>query len=214
MSHRIRQRMNQRENINDEIHRVFEEIYLVEQHRPTFDDLSVLEILEEKKHISSSSVKRLKAYMNQWRCSGFQAVLEAHLMTEHDLASCLAQSVKLDRIFELEHEWIQRDEVKEVLFERFFIFFGYELSKTWECVPTGLTRDHENQKWKWEFAWADPTQSRKMYVLKDVIQRMFPESSDEDITWVVSEKSAIQAYIDEIYPLEFQWPQLSTFLKG
>ena len=139
-------------------------------------------------YLSQNIVSLLRGYCERWKVSGYQAILDTHLLSESALAAALSRCLRLDRLF---HVRVNSN----------LILSGgsisYSLAREWCCIETEAIRQSTER----EFAVADPTERKNIMELR----RMFGSR----IRVVVAPASEIVEAIRENYPI---WDQMRASL--
>ncbi|MDD9951699.1 MAG: hypothetical protein OXT67_09060 [Zetaproteobacteria bacterium] len=147
---------------------------------------SIFDLLEYNGYLSPSAVGLLRGYCERWQVTGYQAIVESHLLSEDALADALSESLKIDRLF-------------HVCFNAALIrpeeSISYALACRWCCIETDAIRQFEGR----EFALADPTERSTIVELR----RMFGRR----VRVAVAPASEIKRAIWAHYPL---WEQIHT----
>ena len=150
---------------------------------------TLLEILRKKNMLTDSSVRTTLKFMERWSVASFYAVLECHLVTESELADVLSQELKMDRIYNLSPDMIDKSCLG---------ILDYTSAKEMDVMPMRQMGDGTKSL---EVVVANPLDKKMIESLQGVVGLK--------IKPVVSELRRIREMIYQLYPLESQIPAIA-----
>lgn len=127
----------------------------------------------------------LERFVDQWKCSPLQAIVDTRILTETDLANSLATIFQVDRLYSLKSHRIDEQSIK---------LMSYHEAK--ERVAVLLV----DESGRYDLVVADPSDQEYLALLK--------KESPVTFTLAVGERTEIVRAIDEKYPLTAQLPLL------
>lgn len=127
----------------------------------------------------------LKKFVDQWKCSPLQAIVDTRILTETDLANGLAKIFQVDRLYSLRSHRIDDQSMK---------LLSYKEAK--ENVAVLLVDDSG----RYDLVIGDPSDQGYLDSLK--------KKSGVAFTLAVGERSEIVRAIDEKYSLAAQLPTI------
>ena len=148
----------------------------------------ILNILSSSGYISETMRRTLDLFMDKWKCSGYDCLLETHLFTQTELADYLANHFKMDRIYNVSTIYVEPSVLKKIPFKQ---------ALEYNCLPLKFLNPEKSQL---EVFLCDPTQ-------EDVIQKI-EELTACKLTIAIGELGDIQKAIRQIYPIESKIPML------
>jgi hypothetical protein len=150
--------------------------------------VSLLLDLEKNEYISRTNVRIVEQYCVRWGISAYHALLETHVLTEHDLADAIAETYSVDRVFSFDKNDVDLNVLEKVSYSDALSFQV--------CVP------HRDEKGAYVVYIVDPTDIKLMQYLDHslVVYKL-----------VVVDLTLITRSIEEAYPIEFQLPTLAQF---
>lgn len=149
--------------------------------------MSLLLDLEKNEYISRTNGRVIEQYCNRWGVSAYHALLETHVLTEHDLADAIAETYSVDRVYSFDKNDVDLQVLEKVSYA--------EALKYQCCVP------QRDEKGGYLVYIVDPTDQKLMSFL------------DENLIaykLVVVDLTLLMRSIEEAYPVEFQLPSLAT----
>ena len=96
--------------------------------------MEILKLLNEFGELENEQLESIERFTEKWDASYFQAILETRIVSESRLANCLAEGLKLDRIFSIDGSDFG---------PQAFGFISYKHAKLYEIIPLGLMEDGE-----------------------------------------------------------------------
>ena len=144
-------------------------------------------ILVTKGLLNKDLIESVQLYMDKWKVSSYTTLLETNMISESNLADCLAELLKVERIFS-----IDQDDIGEQAFE----FLSYRDSHTWATFPLGV----QDLASEYQVVMADPTNEQVI----DNIRKMVPNP----LRILVGESKIVKKAINDFYPVEMQIPNL------
>lgn len=148
----------------------------------------ILNILSLSGHMSETMRRVLDQFMDEWGCSGYDALIETYMFTQSELADYLAHYFKMDRIYNVSTIYVGPDVLKKISFKQ---------ALAYNCLPLKFLNPEKSQL---EVFLCDPTR-------EDVIQKI-EELTACKLTIAIGELSDIQKAIRQIYPIESKIPML------
>ncbi len=150
----------------------------------------LLKILLREKYITETMCTMLEAYRIRWGVTAYDAVLDASILTEAELAHAVAATSHLPRIYSLKDAVLADQALKVVSFAR-----------ARACAMIPLKQDDGGV----ELVIADPTQV-------DIIDELEAEVGSA-VKLAVAERSEIERAIDQLYPLVCGWTDCTSTAK-
>lgn len=132
--------------------------------------------------------KSVVHYMEKWEKSSLHAILDIHLLTEHEVADVSSRLFKVSRILDLRAHTFEVDVLRRLPFK---------LASEVEAIALG--KDEYNQG-NIILVVADPSQTESIEKIKNMLGCQ--------ITLGVAERSDILWAINEFYDLKDQVPSL------
>jgi uncharacterized protein YbaR (Trm112 family) len=147
--------------------------------------MKLLEALEDAGYITSTNVRMLAIYAEKWSVSTYEALLETHIMAEHNLADAIAEVFKLDRLYSFDASDVDAEAVGMI---------AWSEAQEYNCfIPY---RDDDGT---FQVCVLDPLDEKVLQFLGQRLPRFRP---------VIMDKRMMCRSIEEAYPLERQIPTL------
>lgn len=148
--------------------------------------VSLLLDLEKNEYISRTNVRVIEQYCKRWEVSAYHALLETHILTEHDLADAIAETYSVDRVYSFDKSDIDFQVLSRVPYAD---ALKYEC-----CVP------HRDEKGSYLVYIVDPTdQNLSDYLDQNLVAYKL----------VIVDLTLMKRSIEEAYPIELQLPSLA-----
>ena len=148
--------------------------------------VKLIEMLVAKGLLNESLLIALNRYMDKWKVSPYTAVIDTRMVDEDTLADCLAELLKIERIYSLDEADVTPDALTKIT---------YRQAHSWLVLPLGST-DSEYFK----VLVVDPTNSDIINSVKKIMEL--------PLKLAITEKKSIKKMIDHFYPVELQIPHL------
>jgi len=149
----------------------------------------VVDLLLKSKALSSANAMAVRCYAKKWKVSLFNAVLDAHLLSEGELADIVAKKMRIDRVYFVKS--LPRS-------PRLMEMMGFRRSREWECL---IVHNQEGKLAPYEAIFADPTTAAEKL-------KLIADDLGEEVTLAIGERTDILGAIDEHFPLAEQLPEL------
>ncbi len=147
--------------------------------------MNLLFDLEKSGSISATNVRVVEKYCSRWNVSAYHALLQTHILTEHDLADAVAEIYGLDRVYSFDKNDIDLAVLKKIPYA--------DAVRYQCCVP------HSDEKGTYLAYIIDPTNTELFAYLNQHFA---------GCRTVVVDYTLMARSIEEAYPLEFQLPSL------
>ncbi len=148
--------------------------------------MNLLLDLERNEYISRTNVRILEQYCHRWGVSPYHALLETHVMTEHDLADAIGESYSIERVYSFDRNEVDLDVLAKI---------SYSEALQFSCVTP-----NRDEKGSYLVYIADPTNVK----LGDFLDKNLVAYK-----LVVVDLTLLKRSIEEAYPLELQLTKLS-----
>jgi hypothetical protein len=143
--------------------------------------------LEKNEYISQTNVRIIEKYCNRWSVSPYHALLQTHMLTEHDLADAIAETYNIDRVYSFDKNDVDLQILRKV---------SYAEALKYQCCSP-----HRDEKGSYLIYIVDPTNAHLMSFLSQIF---------DGFRLVVVDLTLISRSIEEAYPLELQLPSLEN----
>jgi hypothetical protein len=147
--------------------------------------------LEKNEYISQTNVRVIEKFCSHWSVSAYHALLQTHMLTEHDLADAIAETYNIDRVYSFDKNDIDLFVLKKISYA--------DALKHQCCAP------HRDEKGSYLVYIVDPTDADLMTFLNEQL---------DGYRLVVVDFTLISRSIEEAYPLELQLPSLASLEAG
>ena len=148
--------------------------------------MELLGALNQHGYLTETNIAVISHFSQKWKLSSYDAVLQAHIMSEQSLADAIADIFKLDRIYSFDLDDLEMSSLRLI---------DYETAKRLRCcIPN---RDEDGTMQAFILSPLD----------KDV--ELFLHSRSEKYRFVVLDRRLMQRALDEFYPLMMQVSSLS-----
>lgn len=148
--------------------------------------MSLLLDLEKNEYISRTNVRVTEQYCARWGSSAYHALLETHVLNEHDLADAIAETYSVERAYSFDRQDVDYSILEKVSYA--------EALKYQCCVP------QRDEKGGYLVYIVDPTDSQLIAFLDETLIAYKA---------VVVDLNLLLRSIEEAYPLEIQLPSLA-----
>ncbi|MBC7533540.1 MAG: hypothetical protein H7318_18365 [Oligoflexus sp.] len=149
--------------------------------------MNLLLDLEKNEYISQTNVRIIEKYCGRWSVSAYHALLQTHMLTEHDLADAIAETYNIDRVYSFDKNDIDLSILRKV---------SYADALRYQCCAP-----HRDEKGSYLVYIVDPTNPSLMAFLAQNL---------DGFRLVVVDLTLISRSIEEAYPLELQLPSLEN----
>jgi len=156
-------------------------------------DIALLDALVERGAMAQATKMIVAKYAERWDCGHFDALIEAGVVSESDIADVLAMMVKATRVHGIASQLVAPEVLETV---------PYALARELQAIPIGVFEDTG----KIEVAVANPADQ----TVVDRLRRATPR----EIVLAVGERSDIVSAIDGLYPLKDRWPTMWDCVKS
>ena len=146
-------------------------------------------MLVTKGLLNKDLIESVELYMDKWKVSSYTTLLETNMISESSLADCLAELLKVERVFSIDPDDIG---------SRAFEFLSFRDSHAWTAFPLGFDGNNDD----YQVVVADPTNERFI----DNISKLVPDR----LRILVGESKLVKKAINDYYPVEMQIPNLLT----
>ena len=144
-------------------------------------------ILVAKGLLNKDLIESVDLYMDRWKVSSYVALLETKMISESQLADCLAELLKIERVFSIDLDDIGEDSFKYISFRQ---------AHTWAAFPIGLSPGGGS----YTVILADPT---NLGIIEGV-NKVIPQP----VTYLVGESKLVKEAINKYFPIELQIPNI------
>lgn len=148
--------------------------------------MSLLLDLERNEYVSRTNVRVTEHYCQRWGVSAYHALLDTHVLTEHDLADAIAETYGVERVYSFDKADVDYQVLSRVTYA--------EALQHQCCVP------HRDEKGSYLVYIVDPTDTKLIEFL------------DQNLVaykLVIVDLTLITRSIEEAYPIELQLPTLA-----
>lgn len=148
--------------------------------------MSLLLDLERNEYLGRTNVRVIEQYCLRWGVSAYHALLETHVLTEHDLADAVAETYGAERVYSFDRADVDYHVLSRVSYAEAIQFQC--------CVP------HRDEKGCYLVYLVDPTDPKILaYLDQNLVAYKL----------VVVDLTLLTRSIEESYPIEFQLPTLA-----
>ncbi len=149
--------------------------------------MNLLRDLENNEYISETNVRIIEQYCSRWSVTAYHALLQTHILTEHDLADVIAETYSIDRVYSFDKNDIDLQVLRKV---------SYADALQYQCCAP-----HRDEKGSYLVYIVDPTNSSLMTFLGQTL---------DGYRLVVVDLTLMARSIEEAYPLDLQLPTLES----
>ncbi len=142
--------------------------------------------LERNEYVSRTNVRILEQYCQRWGVSPYVALLESHVLTEHDLADAIGETYGIERVYSFDKNDVDFDVLAKI---------SYSQALEYLCVAP-----HRDEKGSYLVYASDPTQTKLVNFLDRTLIAY---------KMVIVDLTLLKRSIEEAYPLELQLTKLS-----
>ncbi|MBC7660392.1 MAG: hypothetical protein H7249_11890 [Chitinophagaceae bacterium] len=149
--------------------------------------MNLLSDLEKADTISATNVRVIEKYCSRWGVSAYHALLQTHMLTEHDLADAIAETYSIDRVYSFDKNDLDLSVLRKV---------SYADAIRYQCCAP-----QRDEKGSYLVYIVDPTNQTLMSFLSQHL---------DGYRLVVVDLTLMARSIEEAYPLELQLPSLES----
>lgn len=146
--------------------------------------LDLLALFGKNSTLSESALASIRAFMQRWSVSAFDALLECNVFSETQLAEMIAACMGVRVVTQIQPEQVSVDVLASI---------GYRDARNYGCLPLVSTKPNKKL-----VAIADPT--------RPLLDSMLNKALGKDFECVMVPLHEVIRAVDEYYPLAMQLP--------